>query len=132
MRMSFWLPKNKRWIYKALRKVQFLSEEEGVPLSMSNIIIEALSKYLEKYADSEDLPILREEGGSLKRRTITIRKQDSFFIDCLDSIVESKKLSGMKSSFSYELVRLAKNAFFGMFVGKEIDLRMLEKEDVIT
>lgn len=60
------------------------------------------------------------------KRTITIRKDHAWVVEAIDKIVETKKSLGFNTSFSYELMRLAKNALVGSLEGESLDKRILK------
>ena len=61
------------------------------------------------------------------RRTIVVRKEDEWIISVLDRIVDTKKELGVNASFSYELLRLAKNALLGTAKGVKLDKEVLRR-----
>lgn len=63
------------------------------------------------------------------RITVTVAEKDYWLIDAVNRVVETKKKGGMQSSFSFELVRLAKNGLTGNLAGAEIDQQILLTED---
>lgn len=56
---------------------------------------------------------------------MVFRRQDEWLIKCIDRIVEAKTLAGMRTTASFELVRLAKNGLTNAMTGSEIDRKVL-------
>ncbi len=64
-----------------------------------------------------------------KKPTITFRKKDEWLYDCITKIVESKKAAGMRTSLSFELIRLARNGLLNEMRGAEADQKILKGDD---
>lgn len=140
-RKSFWIPKRDRWICSALDSVKKEAAKEGINLSDADIILAALIPFLEKYktdvAEEENVNESRNEKNVNESsydvvnpyRSVVCRKKDMWFLNCLDRIVEGRKTLGLKTSFSSELFRLAKNGLYNEVKGKNIDLRILQDAD---
>ena len=61
------------------------------------------------------------------RVTTVFRRRDNWLYDCIDKIVRVKRAAGIKTSHSYELVRLAKDGLTHHMHGAENDLSILKK-----
>lgn len=48
-RVSIWIPDDKRWLLKAIERVQKQFEEAGVPKSRAEVILVILEAELKKY-----------------------------------------------------------------------------------
>ena len=66
--------------------------------------------------------------GKRRKRVINFRIADDWLLDVLDKIVETKLDSGIRTSFSYELIRLAKNGFASGMAGIELDKKILGRK----
>ena len=60
-----------------------------------------------------------------KRIVVVFPREDEWMFECLTKIVETKKAMGMKSTLSFELLRLAKNGLTNGLKGVELDRRIL-------
>lgn len=60
-----------------------------------------------------------------RRVTVTVADEDAWLIEAIEEVVKVKRKGGLRSSFSFELVRLAKNGLTGNLTGHEIDQRIL-------
>jgi len=65
--------------------------------------------------------------GKNQTREITFRRTDEWVLEYLLEIVAAKRESGIRTSLSYELVRLAKNALCGETNGEELDAVILKE-----
>lgn len=63
-----------------------------------------------------------------RKRKISFRKSDEWLIKLINEIVETKKRLGFKTTFSYEMVRLAKKGMIDSKDGHKID-RMVLNDD---
>jgi len=52
--VTFWVPKNKRWMLKTIDRIIRAMEEEGIPISRGLVIGIALEEYLSPKAIPED------------------------------------------------------------------------------
>ncbi len=120
--MSFYLPKDKLWLKNSIRAVQLRAEERGVPLSVSQIIVWALEEALNKGDHPESKPLKKDFAyeDKLKRRVVC-RTKDRWLLRFIDNIVKTKRETGIRTSFSYELFRLAKNGLLKSLRKDEID-----------
>jgi len=131
-RFSFWIPKNKRRkLYSGINTLIKAAEEEGIPLSQADVMILALESFLpdtgeEIVTRAEEVPSESTKG---LRRSIIFRRDDQWLLNCLDHVVESKQISGIRSSFSYELIRLAKNGFLKSMQGSKILKKLLAEPE---
>jgi len=66
---------------------------------------------------------------TIKKEKITFRRKDEWLHECVTKIVETKRDAGMKTSFSYELVRLARNGMLNEMRGAEKDQEILKGGD---
>jgi len=126
MRISFWLPKSKRWIAKAIIKVRSEASKQGIPLSNANVILMILEEALKEY-EEVNIEEPRKKFAGKKKRSIIFRNEDSWFLNCIDKIVEAKQLSGIPTSFSAELIRCAKNGFQNTCHGEKLDRKILNE-----
>jgi len=62
-----------------------------------------------------------------QRVTVTIRNEDAWLVEAVRQIVKAKRQAKLPTSFSYELIRLAKNGLTGNLTGHELDQRILRK-----
>ena len=62
-----------------------------------------------------------------RNRTVICRVDQEWVFKSIDRIVENKKAMGIKTTFSYELVRLAGNQLVKEMDGAEIDRSILRK-----
>lgn len=131
-RISFWIPKKFRWIRNAIKAVRRKGSEHGVPLSEADIILAALVPFLAAYRDSDTVEEVEADAVAGAKRSVICRNKDLWLFECIDKIVKGKKAMGIKSSFSYELVRLAKNGFFNSMEGHKLDVAILGKKDADT
>lgn len=60
------------------------------------------------------------------QRSISIKKDQAWVFECIDKIVATKQAAGIRSSFSYELTRLAGNQLANEMKGSELDRRILK------
>lgn len=63
-----------------------------------------------------------------RNRRIIFRKSDEWLIKLIEEIVSTKKRLGFKTTFSYEMVRLAKKGMIDSTEGHKID-RMVLNDD---
>jgi len=61
-----------------------------------------------------------------RRETAVFRQKDEWLYECIEKIVRLKKAAGIRTSFSYELIRLAANGLTGEMIGAEIDRKILK------
>ena len=59
------------------------------------------------------------------RVCVVFRKEDAWVRNAVQKIVEHKRLAGLPTSFSYELVRLAKNGILKTSIGAKLDRKIL-------
>ena len=64
-----------------------------------------------------------------KRISIRFRDKDEWLYDRIATIVEHKQAAGMRTSFTFELLRLAKNGLLGEMRGADLDRAILKGED---
>ncbi len=64
-----------------------------------------------------------------KNEKITFRRRDEWLHHCVQKIVDTKRDAGMTTSFSYELVRLARNGLLNEIRGADSDRKILKGED---
>jgi hypothetical protein len=127
-RLSIWVPRNKRWVIHAIENVRSKADDRGIPLSESEVVLLALEEMLQKHIDkvpSKKVDADELDGCSLQR-TVTCRRADQWLLERLDTIVDTKKSLGIKTSFSYELFRLAKNALAATLKGSKLDREIME------
>jgi uncharacterized membrane protein len=67
-----------------------------------------------------------------KRELITFKKEDEHFYSLIVGIVQIKKLTGIRTSFSYELIRLAKNGLGMSLKGTSLDRKIIDGLDKKT
>ena len=60
---------------------------------------------------------------------VYVTQQDMWLIEALEEIVKAKRAMGLKSSISFELLRLAKNGLTDGLAGSKMDRAILEKTD---
>jgi hypothetical protein len=60
------------------------------------------------------------------KRKINFRNKDEWLVTLIDGIVSTKKKLGFKTSFSYELVRLAKKGLIDSAEGAAIDRKVID------
>jgi hypothetical protein len=65
--------------------------------------------------------------GHNQSREITFRRNDEWVLEYLLEIVAAKKESGIRTSLSYEIVRLVKNALCNEVNGGELDALILKE-----
>lgn len=63
-----------------------------------------------------------------KRQTISFRKDNEWVYNLVKEVVKTKKLLGIRTSFSYEMLRLISNHLREESYGVELDKRILRKE----
>lgn len=56
-----------------------------------------------------------------RKASVRFRRGDEWLLEAIDEIVEIKRLAGFKSSFSFELIRLAKKGLMDSAEGAEMD-----------
>lgn len=59
-------------------------------------------------------------------RTIRFRKEDQWVNKYIQDIIDTKKKLGFKTSFSFELIRLAKNGLINSTDGSKIDRMVID------
>jgi len=60
-----------------------------------------------------------------KRVVVVIPREDEWLFECLEKIVKTKNEMGLRSTMSYELLRLAKNGMTKGMVGADLDRKIL-------
>ena len=60
-----------------------------------------------------------------KRIVVVVPREDEWLYDCLEKIVKTKKEMGLRSTMSFELLRLAKNGMTKGMVGVDLDRKIL-------
>jgi hypothetical protein len=65
-----------------------------------------------------------------KREVVVFRRQDEWFHKKIKQLVEVKRAMGARTSFSYEIVRLAKNGLASTLTGEDLD-RSILKDDTV-
>lgn len=60
------------------------------------------------------------------KRTIYFREEMNWLVQYIDKIVETKAEMGVRTSFSWEMQRLARNGLLNSKEGSSIDRTMLE------
>ena len=63
-----------------------------------------------------------------RRETVVFRVEDGWLAECVDKIVCVKRAAGIKTSFSFELVRLARVGLTGEFLGAEFDKKAIKDD----
>ena len=142
IRLSLWLPKSLYWIRRVIARLRKKTEEQGVRLSEGDILRMALESYLSVRAEEEDFEsgsefesAVKPVGGKTskatfkeveRRRSVMFKVEDEALLSTVDRIVSTKKSSGIDTSFSYELIRLAKNGYSREMVGHELDRKIVE------
>jgi hypothetical protein len=66
---------------------------------------------------------------TIKKEKVTFRRKDEWLHECVTKIVASKRAAGLRTSFSYELVRLARNGMLNEMRGAEKDQEILRGDD---
>ena len=130
-RLSVWIPEDDCWIFDVLDTVQREFEERGFPISYGELVREYLIPALKPYearSKSSDVSgdSIPKETSKCLKRSIAFRKDDVWFLDALVKIVDTKQSAGFKTSVSYELIRLAKNALTGAVDGSAFDRKVLK------
>lgn len=130
-RLSIWIPEEDCWIFDVLETVQREFEERGFPISYGELVREYLIPSLKPYKGRSKPSVMPHditpaETSKCLKRSIAFRKDDVWFLDALVKIVDTKKAAGFKTSVSYELVRLAKNALTGAVDGAAFDRKVLK------
>lgn len=125
-RISLWVPADKSWILQVIAEIRLEAEKEGISLSQADVILGALDSLWEK-PEKETFSFSKKKRPKKvqRRRVVYARKKDDWVLSAIDRLVEVKKSSGMKSSFSYELFRLVKHSLLGTLEGKKLDLTIL-------
>ena len=65
-----------------------------------------------------------------RRRTLNCRAEDVWVLRAIDQIIEAKRTLGLKTSFSYEMMRLARNALLNAADGEAVDREVMR--DVVA
>ena len=130
-RLSVWIPEDDCWIFDVLDTVQREFEERGFPISYGELGREYLIPVMQPYkVRSKPSEMISDttpaETSKCLKRSIAFRKQDVWFLDALVKIVDTKQSAGFKTSVSYELIRLAKNALTGAVDGSAFDRKVLK------
>jgi len=122
-RISFWIPEEYRWLYAAIEDVQRKAEKKGVRLSQADVILSCVIPQLDEYSKVEKKQ-KKISSNIKKKRTVSCDNSTAWVFETIDRLVQSKNDLGISTTFSYELVRLAKNALVGSKVGSDLDKKL--------
>ena len=111
-RISFWVPKEYRWLFSAIEEVRRKADEKGVRLSQADVILSCVIPVLKEYSGA--LSATKVKVSKCKRkRNVSCSKADAWIFETIDRLVAAKNDLELSTTFSYELVRLAKNGYMG-------------------
>lgn len=63
--------------------------------------------------------------GRERERTLYCRVQDVWILESIDSIIRTKRTLGVRTSFSYEIMRLVRNSLLNARDGEAIDREVM-------
>jgi hypothetical protein len=129
-RLSVWIPKADEWMLRTMDRLRKSAEEAGIPVTEGELVRLALEEYLLPKASDGDVAEYESKSKTPpapkgNKRMIVFRKEFAEVLAKLDRIVQMKTLSGISTSFSYEVVRLVRNALTRTVTGSDLDRSIL-------
>jgi hypothetical protein len=125
-RLTIWIPKDLLWLKDKVREIQTAAEAEGIRLSEGSVILAALQQVWDPPEKSVSAPATRQRKKH-KRRVMYFSNEHAWIAKKIEEIVETKKLAGIKTSFSHEVTRILKNQFLRTKHGEKFDRMLLEE-----
>jgi len=122
-RLSVWIPEGELWFFTVLDRLAQHVEATGCPTSLGEVVRGVLKQGLEpkrkKLGIEKDDPVPLDQDAGLgkgQKRSIAFRREDMDVVEALERIVRAKRASGFRTSFSHELLRVARA---GLLTGLE-------------
>lgn len=107
-RKTIYIRKHNLWILQAIKEVLTKADELGIRCTDSDVVVNALTEYLQEYKKSNVKPLVKEPKGKVElKRTVTCPVQKEWLFQRVEELVKVKKLAGIHTSFSFELCNLA-------------------------
>lgn len=110
-RISVYVRPADQWVFAAIEAFQEHARTEyGVDLSKSDVVTEALSELLSEYRNVTSTPKKGVPPAAVRsKRSIRCSNDLAWVFQRVDDIVNIKRELGMPTSFSQELIHLARN-----------------------
>lgn len=125
--ITLYFPPGLEWIEDVIKNVVLDAAKKGIKISMSDVVCNALSQI---FADSpfreqtKEIPIAKKPG--VEKFKVSFSGDNLWLYLFIENLVQTKRLVGIKTSMSSELIRLASNSLKNETVGAAIDIEILK------
>ena len=106
-RKTFYVRKQNLWLLQAIKAVLKEADELGVRCTDSDVVVSALTEYLQKYKKYEVVDKPKSTVFMDLKKTITCPRDKAWLFERIEQLVKIKQATGIHTSFSYELISLA-------------------------
>lgn len=130
-RLIIWIPAADVWLLAVVNRLRAEAKRrKGMLLSQGAVCRAILLRELRALGDGLPKRFAAAEPQRLvvRRCSVYFRPEDAGFVECLLRLVASKRDAGYSTSFSRELVRLARNGLTGEMLGAGDDRQILQED----